>query len=499
MLQITKSFPSALRPHHHLQGLALRVGNLLPLNDFAYPMFSSLVAMSYRINVSNIATATKAVPATFCDGSIKWLNHSNRFPIRLPPDPPIDRGRTQLSVKSYALQAQEFGSTSPNQGLILLTDFHRFVLEFSLNHLRLTAFTVRVLNTYQCSHGLQTQHHYFCGVSDYSKLPALVGSKPRAYHHSKFPALVGSKPRAYHHSKLPAREGSMPRANQFDVQFGIEGCQRLPTHLIASSRFLLMVLPPIGEGEAGDLDLDDNGFAEVPAVAAPAAPVAGGDGEPASAAPAAPAAGIVAHQKNNIFEPGMQGGLAVLIYETSTSQLANGLGPCNRFIQSRPQSVSLVQPLEMVIGHGAPEAVSWEEPFQRDPARQLALWAREHHYSRDELYSAVYHGLRERYFVQIRSGNFILLTLCKPYATSERSSNHGGRGNFGRGGAAPPTPAGGRGKQPNPLAPPFVPTTPVGLPGRGRGSHAPPAATRGPKPKKSSTATALKPPPEPDP
>ena len=217
---------------------------------------------------------------------------------------------------------------------------------------------------------------------------------------------------------------------------------------------------------------------------------------------------IVSHQ-NNIFEPSMQGGLAVLM-DMSTSEFANGLGPDNRryhklmhaiidFIQSRPQSVSLLQPLEMVIGHGAPEAVSWEEPFQRDPARQLALWAREHHYSRDELYSVVYHGLRERYFVQVRSGNLILLTLCKPYATSERSSNHGGRGNFGRGGAAPPTPAGGRGKQPNPLASLFVPTTPAGLPGRGRGSHAPPAATRGPKPKKSPTATALKPPPEPDP
>ena len=266
MLQITKSFPFALRPHHHLQGLAYRVGNFSPLNNLAYPMFSSLVATSCRTNVSDLTTPTKVVPAIFYVGSIKWSNHSNQLPIRLPPDPLTDRGRTRLSVKSYALQAQEFGHPSPILGLILQTDFHRFMLEFSFNPLWLTAVPARVLNT--DSHGIQFQNPH--GVSFSPKLPALVGAQRRAYHYPKLPALVGSKPRAH--------------------QLGVNLIKRytcLPTH--ALPRFLIMLpaigdmLPVIGEG---DLDIEDDGLAEIPAGAAPAAPVAGGADEPD-----APAAG----------------------------------------------------------------------------------------------------------------------------------------------------------------------------------------------------------------
>jgi hypothetical protein len=121
------------------------------------------------------------------------------------------------------------------------------------------------------------------------------------------------------------------------------------------------------------------------------------------------------------------------------------------------------------------EEVAWDELFERAPEHQIVLWARERSISRDELYSVVTHALRASYISQVRSRNFILLTLTsKPYEHlidgRDASTRTGARStSFGRGKSKTDTPT----------------EATQGFP-RGRGNgHAPDnpgAKTRAPKP-----------------
>jgi hypothetical protein len=86
------------------------------------------------------------------------------------------------------------------------------------------------------------------------------------------------------------------------------------------------------------------------------------------------------------------------------------------------------------------------------------IWARDRHFTREEFYSVVHQGIRDRHLSQARSGNLILLTLCKPYEPPPWL----GRPGFGRGGQ--PSAHGGGGP-PHPNASPAK----AGFPGRGRG------------------------------
>ena len=69
------------------------------------------------------------------------------------------------------------------------------------------------------------------------------------------------------------------------------------------------------------------------------------------------------------------------------------------FIKSCPQGVALLQPLAMQTGEFTQEPVPYNEPFEREPTRQLALWARESGCPQDELYCVVQYGLRRRHLL----------------------------------------------------------------------------------------------------
>ena len=138
------------------------------------------------------------------------------------------------------------------------------------------------------------------------------------------------------------------------------------------------------------------------------------------------------------------------------------------------------------------------------PRKTIVIWARSRSITRDEMYSLVYHGLRDRYLTQVRSGNLILIALSVPYTTPVwfKPSPTKTKGSFGRGNhpttdsdhtasTAPDPPAPGRG---------FAP-------GRGK-ADAQAGASRAPKSTRSSRAAkptppadavVPKPPPAPDP
>ena len=227
---------------------------------------------------------------------------------------------------------------------------------------------------------------------------------------------------------------------------------------------------------------------------------------------------IAGHSLHN-FEPLLQGGHAILIDLAPGWELANGLGPDKfkfhtlfhellDFITKCPQRVALLQPLEMAVSPDTrepPTPVQWDDMFRRDPERQIVIWARTRSITRGELYSLIYHGLRDRYLTQVRSGNLILIAPCQPYTapTWFKSSSNKTKGSFGRG------------RQPSPGRDSTATTAPAPPPSDGRGfapgrdkvdklAGAPsaPKSTRRARTAKTAPAAAVvvpKPPPAPDP
>ena len=194
----------------------------------------------------------------------------------------------------------------------------------------------------------------------------------------------------------------------------------------------------------------------------------------------------VANHSTHQFCPNYNGGGALALpLDESICNFARGLRPhqpkffkllteIEAFIRQCPQAAALLQPVEMII-NGSTQPVAWTEPLQRDPDRQLALWAREYNYSRDEFYSVISYGLREGHFLQVPSGNQLVLSLCRPIAWP--SSGKGA----GPSAALSPSPAFGRGRGSSgrtPKAPPRsapASSRPAPKPPR-RGAAPPPGA-----------------------
>ena len=137
---------------------------------------------------------------------------------------------------------------------------------------------------------------------------------------------------------------------------------------------------------------------------------------------AARVAGHSLHQ----FDPMFQKGTAVLMDLTYGFEFGRALSIQRHrfhkssldfisFIQTCPQGGALLQPLAMQTGEFNQEPVPYNEPFEREPTRQLARWARESGCQQDELYCVVQYGLCHRQFLQAVSRNFILLTALNPY------------------------------------------------------------------------------------
>ena len=225
----------------------------------------------------------------------------------------------------------------------------------------------------------------------------------------------------------------------------------LPPHLAASTR------------ELDRLDMPDPGSADELSWI-PACPPTIAD-EAALDRVAARVAGHSLHQ----FDPMFQKGTAVLMDLTYGFEFGRAI-PINRprfhkllldvitFIQSCPQGGALLQPLAMQTGLTTQEPVPYNEPFEREPTRQLALWARESGCPQDELYCVIQYGLRHRHLLQTVSRNFILLTVLKPYTPPDsylaRTPPAGrGRGSTGRG-------RGQRSQPPAPNPPQLVPSPP---------------------------------------
>ena len=59
----------------------------------------------------------------------------------------------------------------------------------------------------------------------------------------------------------------------------------------------------------------------------------------------------------------------------------------------------------MQTGDFTQEPVPYNDPFEREPTRQLALWARESGCPQDELYCLTQYGLRNHHLLQAFSRN----------------------------------------------------------------------------------------------
>ena len=111
---------------------------------------------------------------------------------------------------------------------------------------------------------------------------------------------------------------------------------------------------------------------------------------------AARGAGHSLHQFDHMF----QMGTAVLMDLTYGFELGRALSIQRHrfhkllldviaFIQSCPRGGALLQPLSMQTGEFTQEPFPYNEPFEREPTRQLALWARESGCPQDLLYCVV--------------------------------------------------------------------------------------------------------------